>query len=211
MKKYLIVIIALLSTITARAQDDNSFYELCVDEITAIKDKWPSTENWEGKMVLIPSYEVKTEMKARFAEEFMKTTIYKAACLQSDIVVGKKHQSNNKVIKSRAISSILFSAHIHGDEYDVRMEKDYLTKKWLLDFTYRPGDYSTPPPVDLIDITIDGSQMEGDEQSSYCVIASIARHRYSNPESGLDVSDSSARHQCQSTRNSDLGKVSAWE
>ena len=86
------------------------------------------------------------------------------------------------------------------------------TKKWKLEFTYNHSSYSTPPPVNLIDINIDGSQkLKGNtNQESYCVIASIAIYRYSG-KNGLEISDSSAQSTRYSDNNGDLGKISAWD
>lgn len=213
MKRLFIILFAALVYSSVSAQEQDAFYEQCVNEIISLRDKWPSVTNWKGEKVLTPFYEVKEDVQMKFAEEFMSTSsLYKAAKAQSDIVVGKMHQSDNKVIESRTIGSMNFTAHFHEDEYIINLSKDYSTKKWVLQFTYNHGEYSTPPPVDNIDITIDGSQqLKGKSYAeSYCVLASIARYRYSG-SNGLEVSDSSAQKSRYSDNNGDLGKVSSWD
>lgn len=212
MKRLFFAVIAVLVSVAASAQEQDAFYEQCVKEIFALKDKWPTTTNWKGEKELTPFYEVKKDVQMQFAEEFMKTELYKAAKAQSDIVVGKMHQNDNKIIESRTITSMSFNAHIHEDEYTISLTKDFSTKKWKLEFTYNHSSYSTPPPVNLIDINIDGSQkLKGNtNQESYCVIASIAIYRYSG-KNGLEISDSSAQSTRYSDNNGDLGKISAWD
>lgn len=213
MKNLIIAVLTVVLTLPVAAQDTDIFYSQCFNEIVALKAKWPSTQNWKGDTVLTPSYEVDKKEQMRLAEEFMKTQLYRAACAQSDIAIGKMHQTDNKIIKSRTIGSMTITAHVHADEYNIHLAKDFKTKKWKLEFTYTHHTYSTPPATNVVDINIDGSQQlaGAKNQSAYCVIASIALHRDGKNTSGFEASDSSAERPCQSANNSDLGKISSWD
>ncbi|MBQ0070079.1 MAG: hypothetical protein KBT09_10095 [Bacteroidales bacterium] len=212
MNRLFYVLLFALVALSVSAQETGDFYDKCVNEILALKDKWPSVTNWKGEKVLTPFYEVKKDVRMKFAEEFMRTSLYTAAKAQPDIVIGKKHQIDNKIIESRTINSMSFTAHFHADEYIISISKDFITKKWVLEFTYNHESYSSQPPVDNIDINIDGSQrLKGNSyDESYCVLANIARYRYDNHKVGLEVTDSSAQSMCKSDKNEDLGVLSAW-
>lgn len=191
----------------------DEFYEACRNDLMSIKDRWPSVENWKGEKELKPSYEVDKPTKMKFAEEFLKTTLCTRAFQQSQMIVGKMHQSDNKIIKSRVIGSASFNLYFHGDEYIVSLSKDYKTKKWVMDFSYNHGQYSQVPKGDHISINIDGSQLlEGSKSSSaYCVIADIGLENTSGRFVGLDVRDSSAERGRKSDKCSDLGIASSWD
>lgn len=215
MRKFLLIIstFLMISMSSVYAQDSETFYNLCVKDILSLKDKWPSVRNWKGEPELKPSYEVDKNTQIALAQEFMKTTLYQRACQQAMLPVGKMHQNDNKIIKSRTVGSVTFTAHFHEDEYIINLSKDYSTKKWKLEFSYTHNTFSTPPPTDNIDINIDGSQILAGENgaSSYCVTANIAAYRYSKVKTGVNVSDSSAQNPCESINNDDLGKISSWD
>lgn len=193
---------------------EDTFYNHCVAEIQALKDKWPSEKNWKGESVLKATYDVDKTVKFKLAQEFLKTTLHQRICQQSQIVVGKMHQTDNKVIKSRTVTGVSYTLNYHEDEYHVVLSKDYTTKKWMLEFTYHhDGTYDTPQVMNEIGFDLNGTQvLEGVKNSSaYCIIGSIASNRLTNPKSGLDVSDSSAQAPRSSEKNDDLGKVSSWD
>lgn len=204
------------AAVTSEAVQDepkDEFYESCLKEIFDVKDKWPTVENWEGKKVLKPSYEVDKTTRMAFAEEFMKTVLYTRCEQQSQMVVGKMHQTDNKVIKSRTIGSMVFNLNYHGDEYIVSLKKDFSTKKWMLDFTFNHYDFGSVPKTNIISVNIDGGQiLEGSKVSSaYCVILSLGLCNSMYQYPGLEISDSSAQRSRKSEKNSDLGLISSWD
>lgn len=209
MKKYLFIALIALISISGYAQDSESYYRLCAGEVTALKSKWPTAPDWKGELAPAPVSDVSKEVRFRLAEEFMQSTLCQDVCKQSRLGIGQTHEMDEKKILDRTINSISIEANFHADTYHISLSKDYATKKWQMDFSFHHGVYSSEPVVDTINFDVEGQQQLDGQKfwSAYCVLGSIAHHRYTKHESGLEASDSSAKRDCKSDDNSDLGHL----
>lgn len=209
MKKFLVTFVMAWLTLAATAQDSETYYRLCVSEVTAMKDKWPTMPNDQGVMEPAAAYQVSKDVQMKLAAEFMQTELCRAIIAQNDLAIGQKHQEEDKLILKREIKSIAIHGVFHADEYNVNLSRDFATKKWKLEFSFHHGIYSEEPVVDLIGFNVDGSQqLDGlNYKSAYCVIGSIAHHRYEKLVSGFEVTDSSFGRTCESPDNSDIGHI----
>lgn len=129
MKKILVTFVMAWLALAATAQDSETYYRLCVSEVTAMKDKWPTMPNDQGVMEPAAAYQVSKDVQMKLADEFMQTELCRAIIAQNNLAIGQKHQEEDKLILKREIKSIAIHGVFHADEYYINLSRDFATKK----------------------------------------------------------------------------------